>query len=47
MPHIVISNEVFERLKTFSEKYCMSMKTVVEWFILVLIDENGEPQHVE
>jgi len=41
--HIVISDESHRRLKLFAAKYGLNMKKVVEWFILTLIDEDGEP----
>lgn len=41
--HITITDESHYRLKVFSAKYNLPMKKVVDWFILTLIDENGEP----
>jgi len=42
--HIVISAEAKKRIKLFSAKYDIPMKVIVEWFILSLIDENGDLQ---
>jgi len=40
--HVVVSKEVHRRLKLFSARYGIPMRLVVEWFVLTLIDENGD-----
>lgn len=41
--HVVVSEEVHRRLKLFSAKYNLPMRLIVEWFVLTLITESGEP----
>ena len=41
--HVVISSDAHKRLKLFSAKYGIPMKVVLDWFIYMLIDENGDP----
>ena len=45
--HIVICDEAYNRLKKFAANYNLPMKTVVEWFIFSIIDEDGHPNFYE
>lgn len=40
---VTITAESHRRLKVFSAKYGLPMKRILDWFILTLLDEDGEP----
>jgi len=41
--HVIISEESHRRLKIFAAKYNLNMRAVLDWFVLTLIDEDGDP----
>ena len=42
--HVTLSPDAYRRLKLCSAKYDIPMKTLLEWFIYSIIDEDGEFQ---